>query len=41
MIEQGRRAARGMVALLAGEPPNLIPVATELVIRESTARVRG
>lgn len=41
MLEQGRRAARGLLNLLAGRPPDLTPVTTELVIRESTARVRG
>ncbi|NJN19472.1 MAG: LacI family DNA-binding transcriptional regulator [Oscillochloris sp.] len=41
MLEQGRHAACGMVTLLAGESPNLTPIATELVIRESTARIRG
>lgn len=41
MIEQGRRAARGILSMLAGEPLTLAPVATELVVRESTARIRG
>lgn len=41
MLEQGREAARGLLNLLAGLPPDLPPVATELVVRESTARVRG
>ncbi|NWF79698.1 MAG: substrate-binding domain-containing protein [Chloroflexi bacterium] len=41
MLEQGRYAARGLLNLLADMPPNLPRVATDLVIRESTARVRG
>lgn len=41
MLEQGRRAARGLLSLLADERPDLAPVTTELVLRESTARVRG
>jgi LacI family transcriptional regulator len=41
MLEQGRKAARGILSLLGDAPPELTPVATDLVIRESTARVRG
>jgi LacI family transcriptional regulator len=41
MLEQGHRAARGVLSLLAGEPLDLPPIATELVLRDSTARVRG
>lgn len=41
MLEQGRQAARAILNLIAGEPPGLDPVSTELVIRESTARLRG
>ncbi|NCC33808.1 MAG: LacI family DNA-binding transcriptional regulator [Chloroflexia bacterium] len=41
MHEQGRQAARGLLRLLANEPPDLPSVTTELVIRETTARVRG
>lgn len=41
MLEQGRYAARGLLNLLADMPPNLPQVATDLVIRESTARIRG
>lgn len=41
MLEQGRYAARGLLNLLADLPPDMPPVATDLVIRESTARVRG
>lgn len=41
MREQGRAAARGVLRLLAGEEPDLSPVAAELVVRESTARLRG
>lgn len=41
MLDQGRYAARGLLNLLADLPPALPPVATELVIRESTARIRG
>ncbi|HMQ32343.1 MAG TPA: substrate-binding domain-containing protein [Chloroflexaceae bacterium] len=41
MLAQGRHAARGLLNLLAGAPPDLPPITTELVIRESTARVRG
>lgn len=41
MLEQGRRAAHGILALIDEKPLDLAPVATELVVRESTARVRG
>jgi LacI family transcriptional regulator len=41
MLDQGRQAARAILSLLAGEEPGLTPVATELVVRESTARLRG
>lgn len=41
MLEQGRRAACGILSLLAGEPLELVPVATDLVIRESTTRLRA
>ncbi|MBX0331001.1 substrate-binding domain-containing protein [Oscillochloris sp. ZM17-4] len=41
MLEQGRSAARATLRLLAGEEPDLAPAATELVVRESTARLRG
>lgn len=41
MLEQGRQAAHAILNLIAGDPPGLAPVATELVIRESTARLRG
>lgn len=40
MLDQGRRAARGVLSLIAEQPLDLAPVATELVVRESTARVR-
>lgn len=40
MRDQGRLAAEAVLRILAGEPPALKPVATELVIRESTARLR-
>lgn len=41
MIDQGRQAAAGLLRLLAGESPDLPRITTELVVRESTARVRG
>ncbi|MFV9504380.1 MAG: LacI family DNA-binding transcriptional regulator [Oscillochloridaceae bacterium umkhey_bin13] len=41
MLDQGRAAAQGLLRLLADQPPELRAVRTELVIRESTARVRG
>lgn len=41
MLEQGHYAVRGLLNLLADLPPDLPLVTTELVVRESTARVRG
>ncbi len=41
MLEQGRRAAQAMLSLLTATPLDLAPVATELVVRGSTARLRG
>jgi LacI family transcriptional regulator len=41
MLAQGRSAARAALRLLAGAEPDLAPAATELVVRESTARLRG
>jgi LacI family transcriptional regulator len=41
MHGQGQTAAHAMIRLLAGEQPGITPIATELVIRESTARLRG
>lgn len=40
MVEMGKAAAGGVLQLLAGEMPVLPKVATELVIRESTALLR-
>jgi LacI family transcriptional regulator len=41
MLAQGRHAAHAMLGLLDGAPLELAPMATDLVIRESTARIRG
>jgi LacI family transcriptional regulator len=41
MLGQGQTAAQAMIRLLAGQEPALTPITTELVIRESTARLRG
>jgi LacI family transcriptional regulator len=41
MLSQGRHAAQAMLSLLDGAPLELAPIATDLVVRESTARVRG
>lgn len=41
MLEQGRRAAQAILRMIAGEPADLQPVAAELVVRESTALLRG
>lgn len=41
MRKQGLLAAQAILRILGDEPPDLQPVATELVIRESTARLRS
>lgn len=41
MHSQGHAAASGMLSLLDNQAPDLPTISTELIIRESTARVRG
>jgi LacI family transcriptional regulator len=40
-LDLGRAAARGLIRLIAGEPPDLPIFETELVVRESTAPPRS
>jgi LacI family transcriptional regulator len=41
MLGQGHAAAHAIIRMLAEEAPEITPIATELIIRESTARLRG
>lgn len=40
MLAQGQLAAQAILRMLAGEPPDLQPISTELVRRESTSLLR-
>lgn len=41
MLEQGHQAAQAILDMIEGEPPDLRPVAVKVVVRESTALLRG
>lgn len=40
LLRHDAAAARAALALLAGEPPHIPALTTELIVRESTARRR-